>query len=239
MGTPASSVGHSPEAERAYRASIAPPPRPPLPPEQLERARFAGGVGGAMLLLGADLVGLGVLLLLLPLVLDSVVRRLADVLPEVEPGVVADGVAQLYAGPWPWVAALLVVAGIALAAGGGLVSVRVLRAAGLAHPVRLTLAAFALALAGRIVLNIFTAPFSSLLSPLLERGIAGLAEGGLVAVGTVVGLLIACAMNVAIASATAMLAWWFVAHRMRPPAPEVEPEEPSWSSLLRHHHQPH
>ncbi|SDH45905.1 hypothetical protein [Agrococcus jejuensis] len=237
--TSAPTLAPNPEAQRAYAASIAPPPKPQLPQAMTGRARFAGGVGGAMMLVGADLAGLGLLLLLLPLVLESFVRWMASLLPDVDPGAAATSVEQLYTGPWPWLTALVALVGIGLAAAGVTVSVRALRAAGFAHPVRITIAAFGLALGARIVLNIFTAPFSSLLSPLLERGFEGLADGGIAAVGTVVGLLIACAMNVAIASATGMLTWWFVAHLTRPAAPEPEPEEPAWSNLLRHHHLPH
>ncbi len=237
--TSAPRLAPNPEAQRAYAASIAPPPKPRLPQAMTGRARFAGGVGGAMMLVGADLAALGLLLLLVPLVLESFVRSLASLLPDVDPGAAATSVEQLYAGPWPWLTGLLALVGVGLAIAGASISVRVLRAAGFEHPVRITFAAFGLALAARLVLNIFTAPFSSLLSPLLERGFAGLAEGGAAAIGTVVGLLVACAMNVAIASATGMLTWWFVAHLTRPAAPEPEPEEPAWSTLLRHHHLPH
>lgn len=235
----APTLAPNPEAQRAYAASIAPPPKPRLPQQMTERARFAGGVCGAMMLVGADLAALGLLLLLLPLVLDSFVRWMASLLPDVDPGAAATSIDQLYAGPWPWLTALLAVVGLALVTAGAVLSVRVLRAAGFAHPGRLTAGAFGLALGARVVLNVFTAPFSSLLSPLLERGLAGLAQGGVEAVGTVVGLLIACAMNVAIASATGMLTWWFVAHLTRPAAPDPEPDEPAWSTLLRHHHLPH
>lgn len=237
--TQAPALAPNPEAQRAYAASIAPPPKPQLPPEMTGRARFAGGVGGAMLLVGLDLAGIGLLLLLLPLVLESFTRWMASLLPDLDAGAAATSVEHLGEGPWPWVTALLALVGIGLAVAGATLSVRVLRAAAFAHPVRITIAAFGLALGARLVLNVFTVPFSSLLSPLLERGLAGLADGGIAAIGTVVGLLVACAMNVAIASATGMLSWWFVAHVMRPAAPEPEPEEPAWSTLLRHHHLPH
>lgn len=234
--TSATALAPNPEAQRAYAASIAPPPKPRLPQELTGRARFAGGVGGAIMLVGADLVGLGLLLLLLPLVLDSFVRWMASLLPDVAPGVAALDVEQLYAGPWPWATALLAIAGIGLVATGATLSVRTLGVAGFAHPVRITVAAFGLAFGARLVLNVFTAPFSSLLSPLLERGLAAFADGGIAAVGTAAGLLVACAMTVAIASATGMLSWWFVAHATRPAAPEPELEEPVWSSLRRHDH---
>lgn len=235
---PARALAPNPEAQRAYAASIAPPPKPRLPQEMMGRARFAGGLGGAMVLVGADIVGVGLLLLVLPLVLESFVRWVASLLSDVDPGVGTSSIEQMYAGPWPWLTALVAIVGIGLVAAGATLSVRTLRAAGFAHPVRITLAAFGVSLGARIVLNFFTVPFSSLLSPLLERGLDGLADGGVTAVGTVVAVLVACAMNVAIASATGMLTWWFVAHATRPAAPEPEPEEPAWSSLQRHHHQP-
>lgn len=226
------------DAQRAYAASIAPPPRPQLPQEMTRRARLAGGVGGAMMLLGIDVVGLGVLLLLLPLLVESLVRWLSTLLVDVDAAAADASITALQSGPWPWIGSTLVVVGVAAFVVGALVSVRVLRAAGFARPVRLTFGAFGIALGGRIVLNIFTAPFSSLLSPLLERGIAGLAGGGPEMVGTIVALVIAAAMNVAIAAATGMVAWWLLAHATRPAAEVEEPEPPAWTALLERHHLP-
>lgn len=239
----APALAPNPEAQRAYAASIAPPPRPRLPQAMTGRARFAGGLGGAIMLVGFDLAALGLALLLAPLVLESLVRWLASLQPVLDAGAAATTVEQLYAGPWPWLTALLALVGIGLALAGSAVSIRALRTAGFAHPVRITLTGFGLALAARIVLNVFTAPFSSLLSPLLERGVAAFADAGIAAIGTVVALLVASAMNVAIASATGMLTWWFVAHITRPAAPDPEPEPegegPSWSTLWQQHHLPH
>ncbi|GAA2175740.1 hypothetical protein GCM10009846_26790 [Agrococcus versicolor] len=239
LGSSASSHVPNLAAQRAYAASVAPPPRPPLPPERATRARLAGGLGGTIMLVGVDLAGLGILLLLLPLVVESFVRWLSSLPAEVDATVAGATIEQLYAGPWPWIAAALLVVGPSAIALGGLVSVRTLRAAGFAQPVRLTLAAFGIAIAGRVVLSVFTAPFSSLLSPLLERGAAGLSDGGGALVGTIVAIVVACAMNVAIAAAIGMVAWWFLAHARRPADPEVEPEGHGWSSAVRQHRLPH
>lgn len=227
------------DAQRAYAASIAPPPRPRLPQEMLRRARLAGGVGGAAMLLGTDVAALGVLLLLLPLLVGSLVRWLESMLVDVDAAAASAMIEALHAGPWVWIGSSLLAVGLAALAIGALVSVRTLRAAGFERPLRLTGSAFGVALAGRVVLNVFTAPFSSLLAPLLDRGLAGLAVGGIELVGTIVALVIAAAMNVAIASATGMVAWWLIAHATRPAAEIEEPEPPAWTSLLERHHMPH
>jgi hypothetical protein len=236
MGFAAPPSPHVPNlaAQRAYAASVAPPPRPQLSPARATRARFAGALGGAIMLVGLDVTGLGIVLLVLPLVVEPFVRWLSSLQPGADATVAGATLEQLTAGPWSWVAALLVVVGIATVAIGALVSVRTLRAAGFERPVRLTAGAFGIALAGRIVLSAFTAPFSSLLSPLLERGIAGLSNGGGELVITIAAVAIACAMNVAIAAATGMVAWWFLANATRPAArePDPSPVEPGAVPVL-------
>ncbi|MFC7431978.1 MULTISPECIES: hypothetical protein [unclassified Agrococcus] len=226
------------DAQRAYAASIAPPPKPPLPQEMMRRARLAGGVGGAAMLLGVELVGVGIALLLSPLVVGSVVRWLASMQVDVDASASPATVAALSAGPWPWIGSLLVLVGVAGVVAGSVVSVRTLRAAGFPRPARLTLGAFGIAFGARVAFGIFTAPFSSLLTPLLERGVAGLSADGVELVGTIVAFVVLALMNVAIAAATGMVAWWMLANATRPPAEVPDPEPPAWAAVLERHDQP-
>lgn len=221
------------DAQRAYAASIAPPPKPPLPQELARRARLAGAVGGSAMLLGVEVVALGIALLLLPVVVGSLVAWIASMHVEIEAAAAAGG--GLAAGPLPWIGSLLVLVGVAGIVAGAVVSVRTLRAARFARPARLTFSAFGVAFGARVALSVFTAPFVSLLTPLIDRGLAGLAMGGAELVGTIVAVVVLALMNVAIAAAIGMVAWWILANVTRPPADVPDPEPPAWSALLERH----
>jgi hypothetical protein len=164
---------------------------------------------------GVDLVVGGTALLVLPILLGSLLSWLTPVT-----GLLGDGgiVDELYAGPWPWVLAALVLIGVGLVVGGAIVSRRMLRRSGFWRPIMLTAGGFGVGLGVRLVLGVFVTPFSTLLSPLLDRAVAAFDTGPGQSVAVIASIFVALSMNTAMVAAVGMVSWWWLAHVTRPTA---------------------
>lgn len=221
-------------AERPLAPAFGAPParKPPLPRAAAARARLAGAVGGGLAWVGLSIAQVSAVLLLLPLGFAAV---LAGTVFAWSAGAEAGG-PELSASVLEWLGSPIAIAlmvgipvGLTVALLGLWVSTRLLRHPGIARPVGVTWAAFGIA---AICSGVLGGLGSGVVSPLVAMLPATVLESGEAGdLGSLLGFALPFVGGGAVAAlvmqiVVSLFIWWWMAHAMRPPAPE----EPSWPS---------
>lgn len=198
------------------------PPRPALPAPMRRAALWAGGLGFALMSLGWTLAATGAGILLFAGFFALLLGWIARVDPE-EPGLESfdELTASIDTGAVTAVLIIAIVVGALLWVAGLLASRAILRRSGHPHPWGVTWAGLGIAVAASWLLSSLVSIVGQLVSattsPVGGGSEARDWDGFLAALGPVIGIWVATAAVTALATiAAGALAWWWMAHAMRP-----------------------
>jgi hypothetical protein len=189
--------------------------RPPLEPRQKKGAAIAGAVGFVLLSLGFALFALPLVLFAFAAFFTAIFGFIARVGGGGDRGVeqFMEGIQELH--PEAWVVPLIIVAvvGLAIMAGALFLSAGILKSHSVNRAWPVTWAGAGVAIVGSWVVS----GVLSVIVQLFSVGFGGLGQNenwaGAIAIG-----VISFVINLAASAVIGWLAWWWMAHLMRPAA---------------------
>jgi hypothetical protein len=192
-----------------------PPVRPPLGERQRKGAALAGAVGFVLLSLGFAMVGIPLAVLAFGAFFSIILRFIG----RVDDGRDADlqrfenFFEQLNPGAWVIPLVIVAVVGLAIMTAALFISARILRSHGVNKPWPVTWAGAGVAIVGSWLVS----GVISLLTQLLSFGV-GFGRDSDWAGAVIIGV-VSFVVNLAASAVIGWLAWWWMAHLMRPATP--------------------